>query len=73
MAALERKIRAAGRPWTIGDIAMVSHCQWAVRTRMEAVAEESAVRDRIADERSVGLTLEELLRSAGGDRDARED
>lgn len=29
-AGLERKIRAAGQPWTVGDIAMVADGQWAV-------------------------------------------
>ncbi len=29
-AGLERKIRAAGRPWTVGDIAMVADGQWGV-------------------------------------------
>ncbi|MFD8799279.1 hypothetical protein [Streptomyces atroolivaceus] len=27
---MERKIRAAGRPWTVGDIAMVADGQWGV-------------------------------------------
>ncbi|MFJ4603777.1 hypothetical protein [Streptomyces griseoluteus] len=26
---LERKIRAAGQPWTVGDIVMVADGQWA--------------------------------------------
>ncbi|MFF9345246.1 hypothetical protein ACF1CG_36505 [Streptomyces sp. NPDC014773] len=29
-AGLERKIRAAGRPWTVGDISMVADGQWGV-------------------------------------------
>ncbi len=29
-AGLERKIRAAGRPWTVGDIAMAADGQWGV-------------------------------------------
>ncbi len=27
---LEGKVRAAGRPWTVGDIAMVADGQWAI-------------------------------------------
>ncbi|MFB7109157.1 hypothetical protein [Streptomyces sp. NPDC056291] len=34
-AGLERKIRSAGRPWTVGDIAMVADGQWAVDTQAE--------------------------------------
>ena len=32
-AGLERKIRSAGRQWTVGDIAMVADGQWAIGAR----------------------------------------
>ncbi|WP_055525516.1 hypothetical protein [Streptomyces graminilatus] len=67
-AGLERKIRAAGRPWTVGDIAMVADGQWAVRTKPDTEEKrggEAVVERRIADGRRVELTLEELARAVG--------
>ena len=67
-AALERKIRAAGRPWTVGDIAMVADGQWAVRTDNEARPsddEATVVERRAADGQSIELTVEELARVVG--------
>ncbi|MGV4927607.1 hypothetical protein K2224_28915 (plasmid) [Streptomyces sp. BHT-5-2] len=65
-AGLERKIRAAGRPWTVGDIAMVADGQWAVGAQSDGRQDEGvAVEDRIADGRRVELTLEELARAVG--------
>ncbi|MFE3774524.1 hypothetical protein [Streptomyces sp. NPDC059122] len=65
-AGLERKIRAAGRPWTVGDIAMVADGHWAVGAQSdERMDEGAAVEDRIADGHRVELTLEELARAVG--------
>ncbi|WP_327748066.1 hypothetical protein [Streptomyces europaeiscabiei] len=62
-AGLERKIRSAGRPWTVGEIAMVADGQWAVGTQAESLRDGEAVERRIADGRRVELTLEELARA----------
>lgn len=65
-AGLECKIRATGRPWTVGDIVMVADGQWAVD--LTAPAEEAAdavVERRAADGRRVEMTLEELARAVG--------
>jgi hypothetical protein len=59
-AGLERKIRAAGRPWTVGDIMMVADGQWAVDLTVPA---DTVVERRAADGRSVEMTLEELARA----------
>ncbi|MER6382493.1 hypothetical protein [Streptomyces sp. NPDC001127] len=65
-AGLERKIHAAGRPWTVGDIAMVADGQWAVGAQSDGRRDEGpVVEDRIADERRVELTVEELARAVG--------
>lgn len=65
-AGLELKIRAAGRPWTVGDIAMVADRQWAVGVQSEGQRDEGAlVESRIVDGRRVELTLEELARAVG--------
>ena len=77
-AALERKIRSAGRPWTVGDIAMVDDGQWAVRTRGDRSALDPVVRERAADGARVELTLDELARAVssswrGADREQHED
>lgn len=65
-AGLERKIRAAGRPWTVGDIVMVADGQWAVGLAAAVEAEADAVVDRrAADVRRVEMTLEELARAVG--------
>ncbi|MEU9155716.1 hypothetical protein AB0D59_35495 [Streptomyces sp. NPDC048417] len=65
-AGLERKIRSAGRPWTVGDIAMVADGQWAVNTQAEMRRDgEAVVERRIADGRRVELTLAELARAVG--------
>ncbi|MFG2504630.1 hypothetical protein ACGFOW_03915 [Streptomyces rubiginosohelvolus] len=63
---LERKIRAAGRPWTVGDIAMVADGQWAVGVQPEARWDDGeVVPDRSADGHPVELTVEELARAVG--------
>ncbi|MBV1949157.1 MULTISPECIES: hypothetical protein [unclassified Streptomyces] len=63
-AGLERKIRAAGRPWTVGDIVMVADGQWGVGAQSDRwPLEETAVEHRAADGRRVELTLEELARA----------
>lgn len=65
-AALERKIRAAGWPWTMGDVVMIADGQWAVRTKTAAeYAQERVAETRVADGRRVEMTLEELARSVG--------
>ncbi|MFM9550765.1 hypothetical protein ACKI19_00415 [Streptomyces caniscabiei] len=65
-AALERKIRSAGRPWTVGDIAMVADGQWAVGTQAEGQRDgEAVVEHRIADGQRVELTVQELARAVG--------
>ncbi|MFF7777025.1 hypothetical protein ACFZCG_21680 [Streptomyces tanashiensis] len=65
-AGLERKIRAAGRPWTVGDIAMVADGQWGVGAQPERWADEdTVVEHRGADGRCVELTVEELARAVG--------
>ncbi|MFD9403073.1 hypothetical protein ACFWA4_30160 [Streptomyces sp. NPDC060011] len=76
-AGLERKIRTAGRPWTVGDIAMVADGQWAVGTQAEGQRDrEVVVERRVADGRRVELTLEELARAVSsrfGDAHRHED
>lgn len=63
-AGLERKIRGAGRPWTVGDIAMVADRQWAVGIQAgRQRGGEAVVESRIADGRRVELTLVELARA----------
>ncbi|GGN51366.1 hypothetical protein GCM10012285_41410 [Streptomyces kronopolitis] len=63
-AGLERKILAAGRPWTVGDIAMVDDGQWAVGSQSDGRRDEDAVVEaRIAEGRRVELTVEELARA----------
>jgi hypothetical protein len=65
-AGLERKIRAAGRPWTVGDIAMVADGQWAIGAHPDGRADEvTEVEHRIADGRRIELTMEELARAVG--------
>ncbi|MGW3389858.1 hypothetical protein [Streptomyces cinereoruber] len=65
-AGLERKIRAAGRPWTVGDIAMVADGQWGVGAQSDRWPdEETVVEHRVADGRRVELTVEELARVVG--------
>ncbi|MFE1516803.1 hypothetical protein ACFW9I_08270 [[Kitasatospora] papulosa] len=65
-AGLERKIRAAGRPWTVGDIAMVADGQWGVGAQPDRwLEEETVVERRVTDGRRVELTLEELARAVG--------
>ncbi|MFD0314625.1 hypothetical protein [Streptomyces flavalbus] len=61
---LERKTRSAGRPWTVGDIAMVADGQWAVGVQARRQrGGEAVVERRIADGRRVELTLVELARA----------
>ncbi|MFJ8980187.1 hypothetical protein [Streptomyces sp. NPDC102282] len=65
-AGLERKIRAAGRPWIVGDIAMVADGQWGVGAQSDRWPEEETVVERRAtDGLRVELTLEELGRAVG--------
>ncbi|MFI1592300.1 hypothetical protein ACH4WW_30855 [Streptomyces halstedii] len=65
-AGLERKIRAAGRPWAVGDIAMVADGQWGVGAQPDRWPDEQTVVERRAtDGRRVELTLEELARAMG--------
>ncbi|MCX4773757.1 hypothetical protein [Streptomyces sp. NBC_01285] len=65
-AGLERKIRAAGRPWTVGDIAMVADGQWAVGAQCDGWWGEGVVVDeRLGEGRRVELTVEELARAVG--------
>ncbi|WP_217231426.1 hypothetical protein [Streptomyces anulatus] len=65
-AALEHKVRAAGRPWTVGDIAMVADGQWAVGVQPEVRRDDGeVVLDRSAEGRRVELTVEELARAVG--------
>ncbi|MGW7723811.1 hypothetical protein [Streptomyces canus] len=65
-AWLERKVRGAGRPWTVGDIAMVADGQWAVGAQAgEQGGGDAVVERRIADGRRVELTLAELARAMG--------
>lgn len=65
-AGLERKIRGAGRPWTVGDTAMVADGQWAVGAQArEQSGGDAVVERRIADGRRVELTLAELARAMG--------
>ncbi|MBB4981510.1 hypothetical protein [Streptomyces nymphaeiformis] len=65
-AGLERKIRAVGRPWTVGDIAMVAEGQWGVEAQPDKWPDEDeAVEHRAADGRRVELTVEELARAVG--------
>ncbi|MEU8926251.1 hypothetical protein AB0D10_35870 [Kitasatospora sp. NPDC048545] len=66
MAALERKIRSAGRAWTLGDVTAIGEGQWAVATTSRAERrQEEAVEARLADGRRVELTMEELARVVG--------
>ncbi|MFF8577275.1 hypothetical protein ACF05R_00965 [Streptomyces albidoflavus] len=65
-AGLEHKIRAAGRPWTVGDLVMVADGQSGVGAQLDrCLNEEVTVERRVAEERRVELTLEELARALG--------
>ncbi|MFE3519409.1 hypothetical protein [Streptomyces sp. NPDC059166] len=64
-AGLERKIRAAGRPWTVGDIAMVADGQWGVGAQPDRWPDQETVERRVAGGRRVELTVEELARAVG--------
>ncbi|MFD4344046.1 hypothetical protein ACFWQ6_04015 [Streptomyces coelicoflavus] len=64
-AGLERKIRAAGRPWTVGDIAMVADGQWGVGAQPDQWADEETAECRAAEGRRLELTMEELARAVG--------
>ncbi|MFD8788284.1 hypothetical protein [Kitasatospora sp. NPDC059599] len=66
MAALERKIRNAGRAWTMGDVTVIAEGQWAVRAASRTEREQDkAVEARLADGQRVELTVEELARVVG--------
>ncbi|MFE3874867.1 hypothetical protein ACFXPX_10765 [Kitasatospora sp. NPDC059146] len=66
MAALERKIRSAGRAWTMGDVTVIGEGQWAVHTVSRAERQQDdAVAARLADGQRVELTVEELARAVG--------
>ncbi|MFE9011798.1 hypothetical protein [Streptomyces cyaneofuscatus] len=62
-AGLERKIRAAGRTWTVGDIATVADGQWGVGAQPEQWPDEETVERRGAEGRRVELTMEEMARA----------
>jgi hypothetical protein len=62
-AGLERKIRAAGRLWTVGDIAMIADGQWAVGLTAPEEEAVTVVERRVADGRRVQMTVEELARA----------
>ncbi|MCX4775120.1 hypothetical protein [Streptomyces sp. NBC_01285] len=63
-AGLERKIRAAERPWTVGDIAMVADGQWGIGAQPDRwPGEEMVVERRVAEGRHIELTMEELARA----------
>ncbi|MFE2207258.1 hypothetical protein [Streptomyces rubiginosohelvolus] len=64
-AGLERKIRAAGRPWSVGDIAMVADGQWGVGAQPDQWQDAETVKRRVAEGRRVELTMEELARAVG--------
>ncbi|MET9059805.1 hypothetical protein ABZX99_18505 [Streptomyces antibioticus] len=65
-AGLERKIRAARRTWTVGDIAMVADGQWGVGAQSDGWAgEDVVVEHRVAEGRHVELTVEELIPVVG--------
>ncbi|MGW2476536.1 hypothetical protein [Streptomyces sp. NPDC001665] len=65
-AGLERKIRAAGRPWTVGDIAVVADGQWGIGAQPDRwPGEETVVERRVAECRRIELTVEELARAVG--------
>ncbi|MBX9426425.1 hypothetical protein [Streptomyces lateritius] len=71
---LERKICAVGRPWTVGDIAMVADGQWGVGAQSDRWAdEEVVVEHRVAEGRHVELTVEELARVVGPTEDDHHD
>ncbi|MGW2657390.1 hypothetical protein ACWC1D_27485 [Streptomyces sp. NPDC001478] len=64
MAGLERKVRAAGRPWTVGDLAMVHDGQWGADAQPGRwPEEETVVEHRIEDGRCVEMTVEALARA----------
>ncbi len=60
-AGVVRKIRAAGRPWTVGDIAVVADGQWGVGAQ-PAQRPDDEVERRVAEGWRVVLTIEELAR-----------
>ncbi|WP_308381186.1 hypothetical protein [Streptomyces sp. OfavH-34-F] len=63
---MERKILAAGRPWTVGDTVMVADGQWGVDAQPGRWTErEAVVEHRIADGGGVEMTVEELARVVG--------
>ncbi|MFB8086889.1 hypothetical protein [Streptomyces sp. NPDC055992] len=65
-AGLEHKIRAAGRPWTVGDTVMVADGQWGVGAQPSGWTEqETEVEQRIADGGAVEMTVDELVRVVG--------
>ncbi|GAA2273301.1 hypothetical protein GCM10010368_48350 [Streptomyces roseiscleroticus] len=64
-AGLERKTRAAGRPWTVGDIAMVTDGQWGVGAQPDRWPGEEMVECRVAEGQRVELTMEELAHAVG--------
>ncbi|MFE6719407.1 hypothetical protein ACFVDU_17745 [Streptomyces albidoflavus] len=71
-AGLERKIRAAGRPWTVGDIAMVADGQWGVGAQPDRRSEEETMEERrVAEGQRVELTLEELARAVDSSAEDR--
>ncbi|MFD8783783.1 hypothetical protein [Kitasatospora sp. NPDC059599] len=66
MVALERKVRSAGRAWTLGDTAAIADGQWAVRTTSRVERRQAAVVEASLDDgQRVELTVEELARVVG--------
>ncbi|MGY0459597.1 hypothetical protein ACW14Y_04990 [Kitasatospora sp. cg17-2] len=66
LVALERKIRSAGQPWTMGAVAMVADGQWAVPTKSRADrSQDDVAQARLRDGQRVELTVEGLARAVG--------
>lgn len=68
-ASLERKIRSAGRSWTIGDITAVGEGgQWAIGVAARRQAREeaaAAIVDRVRSGERIEVSLDALIRAAG--------
>ena len=63
---VERKIRATGRPWTVGDVAMVADGQWGVGAQAgRCLDDETTLDHRAGGGIRVEMTLEELPRVVG--------
>ncbi|MEU0447545.1 hypothetical protein [Streptomyces tendae] len=64
-AGLERKVRAAGRPWAVGDPVMVADGQWGAGAQPDRGSDDELAERRIAEGRRVELTMDELARVVG--------